>query len=295
MRTTTDLVTSESCLLADGPWGSEFLRMGLQPGSSPEQWNLLHPEKVLRVAQDYVEAGARVILTNTFGGNSFRLARHNLKCALDEINRRGAEISREAAGDRALVFGSMGPTGKLLAMRKVSEADVFSAFRQQADSLSQGGVDALLIETMGELQELRAAARAAREVCSLPLVLSMTFDSGNDKTRTMMGVTPEQAVDEMQKLDAWMVGANCGIGPEFCVNVCKRMRAVTSKPIWVKPNAGLPSVIDGRVVYAQTPEIFGPFALLLREAGANVIGGCCGTTPDHIRHMSRFLAMESGL
>ncbi len=289
MRDITGIASPPACMLADGGWGTELLRLGLPPGVSPELWNLQHPEKVLQVAREYVSAGSQIILTNTFGGNGFRLERDGLEDSLEEINRRGAEISKQAAGGGVFVFGSMGPTGKLLAMRKVSETSVFATFRRQAEALWRGGVDAIVIETMNELQELRLAARAAREACPLPLVLSMTFDSGPDKNCTMMGVTPEKAVDEMEQLGAWMVGANCGIGPETYIQVCKRMRTVTAKPIWAKPNAGRPAVVDKEVVYSQTPELFGSFAMRLREAGATVIGGCCGTSPAHIRHLAQLL------
>jgi len=283
------LITPSSCLLADGAWGTEFQKLGLEPGSSPERWNLEHPEAVEQVARSYVEAGARVILTNTFGGSSFILERHGAADRLEEINRRGAEISRRAAGDRALVFGSMGPTGKLLATGEVSEEEIFASYRRQSEALWRGGADAILIETMIDVGEMKLAARAAREATPLPLVLSMTFDSGKEKTQTMMGVTAERAVAEMEAAGASIVGANCGLGPEFYVRVCRRLRAATRLPIWIKANAGIPQMVGTEVVYPQNPETFGEFALQLREAGANVIGGCCGTTPVHIEHLARLL------
>ncbi len=285
MVKTNDVVIPGACVLADGAWGTEFQRLGLEPGFPPEHWNLVHPEKVAEVARSYVEAGARIILTNTFGGNAFRLERHGLEGSLEEINTQGADISRKAAGDRALVFGSIGPTGKLLCTHEVTAEEMSDSFRRQAAALYRGGVDAILIETMSDLDELRIAADAARQSAPKPLVLTMTFDSGKDKTRTMMGVTPEQAVTEMEKLGAWILGANCGSGPETYVQVCRRMRAVTSKPIWVKPNAGMPQISERGAVYTETPERFGSFALQLRDSGATVIGGCCGTTPAHIRHL----------
>ena len=198
----------------------------------------------------------------------------------------GARKSRRRlAGDRAVVFGPTGPTGKLLCTGEVTEDAMYQSFQRQAAALYRGGVDAILIETMIDLDEMKIAASAARQSTSLPLVLSMTFDSGKDRTRTMMGVTPEQAIKEMEKLEAWIVGANCGVGPESYVEVCKRMRAATAKPIWIKPNAGMPQMSEQGVIYTQTPELFGSFALQLRDAGATVIGGCCGTTPAHIRHL----------
>jgi len=290
MANTRDVVTPGACVLADGAWGTEFQRLGLEAGSPPEHWNLLHPEKVAEVARSYVDAGARIILTNTFGGSAFRLARHGLEGSVEEINTVGAEISKKAAGGRAVVFGSMGPTGKLLCTGEVTQDEMYESFHRQAAALYRGGVDAILIETMIDLEEMRIAASAAQGSTPLPLVLSMTFDSGKDKTRTMMGVTPEQAVEEMEKLGAWVVGANCGAGPEYYVQVCKRMRAATAKPIWIKPNAGMPQMSEHGVTYTQTPELFGSFALQLREAGATVIGGCCGTTPSHIRRLRELLS-----
>jgi len=285
MNTSIGEITSSSCIVSDGGWGTELQKLGLEPGSSPDHWNLIHPERVAYVARSYVEAGSRVILTNTFGANRFILARHGLEDQLTEINLRGAQISKEAAGDRALVFGSMGPTGKLLMTGEVTEEEVFDSYRRQSEALWRGGVDALLIETMVDVAEMKTAARAAREVTPLSLVLSMTFDSGKEKMQTMMGVAPEQAVAEMEDAGAWMVGANCGAGPELYVKICRRMRAVTSKPIWAKANAGIPKAEGGGLIYPQDPDAFAGFADQLREAGANVIGGCCGTSPEHIRRL----------
>jgi len=292
MATVFDKLNASGCVVADGGWGTEFQKLGLEPGSAPERWNLDHPERVAQVASSYVDAGAEVILTNTFGGSTFILGRHDLGDRLDEVNRRGAEISREAAAGRALVFGSMGPTGKLLQTGEVTEDELLDTYARQAKALWQGGADAILIETMIDVDEMKVAARAARDATPLPLVLSMTFDSGKEKTQTMMGVTPERAVAEMEAAGAWMVGANCGLGPEFYVRVCKKLRAVTSKPIWVKANAGIPQMVDTEVVYPQDPETFGAYALELRKAGANAIGGCCGTTPAHIRHLRLRLLSE---
>ncbi len=292
MAISLEEVTSAVCILADGGWGTEFQKLGLHPGASPEHWNLLYPEKVTQVAGSYVDAGAQIILTNTFGGNRFILARHGLEEQLVEVNRRGAELSKEAARDRALVFGSMGPTGKLLQTGEVTEQELYESYRLQSKALCQGGADALVIETMIDIDEMRIAARAARDSTPLPFVLSMTFDSGKEKTQTMMGVTPERAVAVMEESGAWIVGANCGVGPEFYVRVCRKMRAVTSKPMWIKANAGIPRMSGTEIVYTQGPDIFGSFALQLREAGANVIGGCCGTGPAHIRHLRELFASE---
>ena len=293
MKLLLEQITASTCWLADGGWGTEFQKLGLPAGLPSEQWNLLHPEKVADVVRSYLDAGADIVLTNTFGGNRFVLERRGLAEKLDEVNLRGAEISRRVAGDQALVFGSMGPTGMLLDAESAPEQEVFESYRRQSQALWRGGVDALLIETMIDVSEMKIAARAARENTPLPLALSMTFDSGRERDRTMMGVTPEQAVAEMEAVGAWIVGANCGVGPEFYVNVCRRIRAVTAKPIWVKANAGIPREVDNKIAYPMGPEAFAKYGLQLRDAGANVIGGCCGTTPEHIRHLRALLGYTS--
>lgn len=280
-------IDRNSWLLADGAWGTELQQRGLEPGSSPELWNLTHREEVSSVAKSYVENGVSILITNTFGANVFVLRRHGLEEQLADINRAGAKISVEASAGKALVFGAMGPTGQLLAMGEVTEEEIYESYRLQSLSLRDGGVDALLIETMIDLEEMKLAARAARDHTGLPLVLSMTFDSGRTKTQTMMGVTPEEAVKVMEEAGAWAVGANCGLGPEYYVRVCELMRQVTSKPIWVKSNAGIPELVDNTAVYPQDPGAFAGFASQLREAGANIMGGCCGTTPAHIQELRR--------
>ncbi len=291
MNLTLEDITSTSCNVSDGGWGTELQKLGLEPGACPDYWNVTHSDKVDQVARSYVAAGSKIILTNTFGANVPALSRHGLANRLEEINLRGAQISKAAAGDRALVFGSMGPTGKLLVAGEITEDEVFDSYRMQSLALWRGGVDALLVETMVDIEEMKIAARAAREATPLFLALSMTFDSGQERMRTMMGIGPEQAVAEMEAAGAWMVGANCGAGPELYVKVCRRMRAVTAKPIWVKANAGIPRADgDGSLMYPQDPDTFASFARELRGAGANVIGGCCGTSPEYIRRLAALLA-----
>lgn len=282
-------IDDSSWLLADGAWGTELQQKGLEPGASPEGLNLTQRSLVAEVARSYVAAGASVIITNTFGANTFVLGRHGLADKLPEINRAGAEISVEAANNQALVFGAMGPTGQLLAMGEVSSDEISDSYRRQSIALWQGGVDALLIETMIDLDEMKLAAKAASENTPLPLILSMTFDSGSTKTQTMMGVTPEQAVAVMEEAGAWAVGANCGLGPEYYVQVCEKLRGCTSKPIWIKSNAGIPQLVDSAVVYPQDRTAFAGFARDLKRAGANIIGGCCGTTPGHIAELKTTL------
>ncbi len=265
----------------DGAWGTQIQSLGLPPGSSGEHWNLEWPDRVQAVARTYVEAGSRIILTNTFCGNRLMLASHGLDTITTDINRAGAEISRRAAGDEALVFGSIGPTGKLVLTGDTSEQELLDVFREQASALASGGADGIVIETMSALDEYRCAIRAARET-GLPVAASMVFDSGEQRDRTMMGVTPEQAAEAAVEEGADIVGANCGQGIEGYIPIAERLKAACDLPVWIKPNAGLPVTVDGKTTYAITPEVFARQTLELVSAGADFVGGCCGTSPEFI-------------
>jgi 5-methyltetrahydrofolate--homocysteine methyltransferase len=269
-------------VITDGAWGTELQARGLPLGAFPESWNLSHPERVLEVAQAYVRAGSRVILTNTFSANRIRLAEGGLAAQTREINREGVRISLAAANGRARVFASIGPTGRLLLDGSVTADEMRAAFEEQATTLAEAGAHALVIETMSDLAEAEIAVQAAR-MTGLPVVACMAFDSGRDKDRTMMGVTPEQAVTALEAAGADVIGANCGQGIAGFVALCRRFRAATARPLWLKPNAGLPELVDGRPVYQETPEAFAARAVELAAAGADFIGGCCGTRPDFIR------------
>jgi len=269
--------------LLDGSWGVQFQNMGLQPGQCCEAWNLEAPEKVLQVARGYVEAGSEIILTNTFQGSRFALERHGLSDRAEAINRAGAELSRQAAAGKALVFGSIGPTGRLLMMGDVDQGEMYDAFAEQAKALAAGGADGIVVETMADVQEMTLAVRAVRENTDLPVVGSMTFESGADRTRTMMGVTVQQAIEAAAGAGAFAVGANCGLGVAGYVPVARLFRENTDLPVWIKPNAGRP-VRDGDwVKYQQSPEDFAESAQQIIDLGVNFIGGCCGTGPEHIR------------
>lgn len=269
-------------VLTDGAWGTQLQARGLGVGDFPDLWNLTHPERVAEVAQAYVDAGSQVILTNTFGANRIRLIEAGAGDRVVEINRAGAEISRRAAGTKAKVFASIGPTGKMLMTGEVSEADLLAAFTEQAAALAAGGADGLVVETMADLTEAQIAVRAAKTT-GLPVVGCMVFDSGKNKDRTMMGTTPEQAAAGLAEAGADVVGANCGQGIAGFLPICARLRAATKLPIWVKGNAGLPQMLDGKVHYATTPEEFAAFIPQLIEQGASFLGGCCGTSPIFIR------------
>lgn len=268
--------------VADGAWGTELDKLGCPPGFCREEWNISKPDLVGQVASDYVEAGSKILLTNTFSANKYTLAKHNQEEQVEAFNRAGAEISKRAAGDRAKVFGSMGPSGKMVMMDEVDEAGLFEAFKEQAEALAAGGADGLVVETMTELAEVVTAVKAAKTT-GLPVVGCLTYDSGEDKTNTMMGVTPEQAVEALTEVGVDIIGCNCGIGIENYIQVAAKYRAVTDKPIWVKANAGLPEIQGGNIVYNMGPDEFAEKVRELIKAGVNIVGGCCGTSPEYIR------------
>jgi 5-methyltetrahydrofolate--homocysteine methyltransferase len=268
-------------VITDGAWGTQLQALGLGAGECPDAWNLTHASRVETVARAYVEAGSQIILTNTFGANRLRLAAHGLGNRTLEINRTGAHISRRAAGDRVKVCASIGPTGRLLAMGETNEAELRAVFEEQARVLAAEGVDALLLETFADLDEIRAAIAAAKAT-GLPVVASLVFDSGPARDRTMMGATPEQAAAAVIAAGADAVGANCGNGIDGFIPICRRLRAATDRPLWLKPNAGLPEIVEGRAVYRTSPEYFAARTLDLVKAGATFVGGCCGTSPAFI-------------
>ena len=288
MHPTIERLLASGPVITDGAWGTQMQRMGLQPGKCPDAWNLTNPDKVQQIAASYVEAGSQVILTNTFGANRFVLARHTAVERLAEINRAGVEISRRAASGRAAVFASMGPSGVMLVLGSVTAEQLQQAFLEQAQAIAGAGADGIVIETMSDLQEAALAVTAARQT-GLPVVACMSFDSGPGKDRTMMGVTPEQAAEKLADAGADVIGANCGQGIEGYVNICRRLRSATELPIWIKPNAGLPELVDGVTVYRQTPEQFAAHVPDLLAAGASFVGGCCGTTPQFIRAIGAVL------
>jgi len=275
-------------VVTDGAWGTQLQERGLPIGACPDEWNLSHPDRVEEVARAYVEAGSRVILTNTFGANRLALARHGLADKAAAINRAGVEISRRAARAKAKVFASLGPTGIVLMMGEVQPAEVQAAFEEQARAMADAGADAMVLETFSDPAEIALAITAAKKT-GLPVVACMTFDSGKDHDRTLMGTTPEQAAAVLAEAGADCLGSNCGQGIEGFVKIARRLRAASDRPIWIKANAGLPQMVDGRAVYAQTPEKFAALVPALVEAGASFVGGCCGTTPEFVRAVRRVL------
>jgi len=272
--------------ISDGAWGTELDKLGCPPGFCREIWNVEKPELVEQVAAAYVAAGSQIILTNTFGGNRFVLGRHECADQVAAYNRAGAQISKRAAGTKAKVFGSIGPSSLMIMTGDVTEDELYEGFKAQAEALAEGGADALVVETMAEVAEATAAVRAAKTT-GLPVVACMTYDSGPDQTSTMMGVSPEQAATAYTEAGADVLGCNCGIGIDNYIKVAAKYRAVTDKPIWVKANAGVPELRDGKTVYTMKPDVFAEKVKNLVAAGASIVGGCCGTSPEFIAAMSK--------
>jgi methionine synthase I (cobalamin-dependent) len=275
--------------VSDGAWGTQLQMKGLAAGLAPEIWNVDAPHHVEAVARSYVEAGSDLILTNTFGANRFVLDPHGLKDRVAELAEAGVRISKRAAGKDIPVFASLGPTGKIVMMDEVPREKISAAFAEAAEALAWGGADAIVLESFQELEELKLALEAVRRAATgLPVVVSMTFATGPDGTLTMMGNKPEELARAAKAGGASAVGANCGAGPENYVKVARLLRAAlplgaADLPIWVKPNAGLPQMVKGKTTFPMGPKEFAAFVPQLLAAGANIVGGCCGTTPDHIR------------
>jgi 5-methyltetrahydrofolate--homocysteine methyltransferase len=296
MTTIQALLEESPYVLADGAMGTMLFAAGLSHGDPPEQWNLLHPDRVAAVHSAYLESGARILLTNTFGGNRFRLGLHRLDGQVCELNRAAAELLREVVGKNGagvLVAGDIGPSGQVLEpYGELTMEEARQGFAEQASALIEGGVDLIWIETMADLKEVQAAVEGARQVSrDIPVVTTMTFDTHG---RTMMGVTPEKAVAELSQLGPVALGGNCGNGPEEILAVIEKMHAVAPEATLVaKANAGIPELVGGRTVYRATPEDMAAYALKAYRAGARIIGACCGSTPAHLQAIAAALAAEN--
>jgi 5-methyltetrahydrofolate--homocysteine methyltransferase len=282
------LVMSQKLVLADGAWGTELAKLGMASHEAPELWNSDHPDKVFQVASSYVEAGSEIILTNTFGGNRFKLGKFGLADRTSELVRKGVEISKHAAGSSVLVFASIGPTGDLLdPFGPLTPEEVYEAFSETVTAAVEGNADGIVIETFFAIEEALLALKAAKQNSNLPVVVSMTYQHGqNDQFATVMGVTPERAAKTLTEEGADVIGANCGSGIDDIIELCAQMRLHTDRPLWMKPNAGLPQFEDGKTVYKEKPEYTASRLQSLVDAGATIVGGCCGTTPENIRLFS---------
>lgn len=287
-KTLLDALT-ERPLLGDGAMGTQLMFAGLEQGACGEAWNLTHPERVLAIQRRYAEAGSDCLLTNTFGGSRIMLNRHGHPDGVVEINKAAVTIAREAfAGREGYVIGDVGPFGGLLEpYGEFTESQVRSAFEEQAQALVDAGADAIIIETQTSLEELTLGIEAAKQAGSACVIGSMAYDVTLDGStfRTMMGVDPERAAEVMEQLGADIVALNCGTGMDMsrARDAVKRYRAVTDLPIMTQPNAGLPTLVQMKIVYDESPEDMVTGVVPLLEAGANILGACCGSTPEHIR------------
>jgi 5-methyltetrahydrofolate--homocysteine methyltransferase len=293
MRTTLqDLLASEGPVIADGGMGTMLIALGLEHGAAPEVWNVERPDDVRRVHRGYIEAGAQIILTNSFGGNRLHLGMHGLSERAAELNVAAARLARaeaDAAERPVAVGGSMGPTGRMLApMGDLDYDDVVSVFEEQARALAEGGIDVCWVETMSDLGEVQAAVEGCRKGApGLPVVSTMTFDT---RGRTMMGVTPEKALETLREFDVVALGANCGRGPdELEIAVAKMSAADSTVTLVAKANAGVPHMEGGVAVYDAMPDDMAEYATRVHRLGARIIGACCGSTPDHIRAIAHAL------
>lgn len=287
------LLESRPWLLADGATGTNLFALGLQTGDAPELWNAEYPERVAEHYQSFIDAGSDIILTNTFGGNRYRLKLHNAEDRVGELNQAAARIARERVDlvDRPVVVaGSMGPTGEILEPTgSLTHDEARQAFAEQAMALRKGGADVCWIETLSSTEEVRAAVEGAGEA-GLPIVVTLSIDTNG---RTMMGVTPAEVVTMQKELNPVPLacGTNCGVGAaEVAAAIINMVNAAGSNPVLVaKANCGIPEYVDGKIVYNGTPELMAEYARLAYDAGARIIGGCCGTTPQHIRLMREAL------
>ncbi|MBN2362276.1 MAG: homocysteine S-methyltransferase family protein [Deltaproteobacteria bacterium] len=284
MRPLLERLAAGEVVVSDGALGTMLMERGLQPGACPERFNLDHPAALEAIARLYLEAGAEIVQTNTFGGSPLKLAQYGLDDRAEEINAAAVAAVRRAVGDRAYVSASIGPSGRLLQPYGDATPDqVGASFERQLRALAHAGVDLFCIETMTDLAEAQLAVRAAKALApATPVLASMTFDHTPRGFFTIMGTTPAQAAAGLLAAGADAVGSNCGNGVERMVEIARAMRAATARPLLIQANAGLPLLQGGAAVYPETPEFMAGQVAALLDAGVQIVGGCCGTTPAHI-------------
>lgn len=288
----TEALATRPWLLADGATGTNYFQMGLVSGDAPEMWNFEHPDRVRSLHRRFIEAGADIVLSNSFGGNRHRLKLHDMQDKVREVNIAAAQNARaeaDAAGRPVYVGGSMGPTGEIFQpVGAMSHEEGVAAFEEQAKALKEGGVDVLWIETMSSEEELRAAVEGAAKV-GLPIVTTMSFDTNG---RTMMGITPKAfgALAASLATQPVAIGANCGVGAsELVATVLGISEARPDAAVVAKGNCGIPQYVDGNIHYTGTPQLMADYARIAHDAGAKIIGGCCGTSPEHLAAMRKSL------
>ena len=276
-------IDSGDVLISDGGIGTFLQQHGLEAGGDPEAFNITNPDIVKKMAHEYYSAGSDIVLTNSFGGTIFRQKHYGLEEKVSELNKQAALIAKSQMPEGKFLLGSVGPTGQFLEpYGDLSEKDMYEAFKQQIVALEEGGVDGVVIETMTAIEEASIAIKAAIDNTNLLVAATMTFDKGPRGYFTMMGITPESAATELTKAGAHIVGSNCGNGINNMLEIAEKMRKSTDNPILIHSNAGIPTMKSGKIIYPETPEYMAERFMKLKDIGVNIIGGCCGTNPNHI-------------
>jgi 5-methyltetrahydrofolate--homocysteine methyltransferase len=289
MKGLLERIAAGEVLISDGAMGTFLQAKGLQPGECPESWNVSHPDAVQSIADAYISAGSDIVETNSFGATSYKLREYGLTDQVGAFNAAAAKLAKDAMGGKGYVAASIGPTGQIVEDEggEVTEADLYTAFKEQVVALVAGGADAFCIETMSSITEAVQAIKAAKENSDLPVICTFTFEPGARGFRTMMGATPDVAAEAAVEAGADVIGANCGNGIANMIDITKQLRAAAPKtPILIHANAGMPVFENGATVFKETPDDMAGRVAELVAAGANIIGGCCGTTPAHIAAMA---------
>ncbi|MFZ0313504.1 MAG: homocysteine S-methyltransferase family protein [Candidatus Korobacteraceae bacterium] len=290
MKNFLQRVKAGEILISDGAMGTFLHAKGLQGGECPESWCISHPKAVEEIAEAYVTAGSDLVETNSFGASSFKLKSYGLADQVHEINRAAAKLAKNIIGDKGYVAASVGPTGHIVIEEggDTTAEQLYEAFKAQVVALAEGGADAICVETMSSVVEAEQAIKATKENTNLPVICTFAFEPGIKGFRTMMGVKPERAAKAAAAAGADVIGANCGMGISNMIEITRQMRAaVPNVPILIHANAGPPVVENGKTVFKETPELMASFVPELVQAGANIIGGCCGTTPAHITAVAK--------
>ena len=294
--TILDRIALETPLISDGATGTYLQAHGLEPGGCPEELNSSRPDLVSGMALEYFDAGSEMVLTNSFGGSRFMLKKYGYGNRVNELNTLAAQNARVVAPSGKYVVGSVGPTGEFLEpLGEVSAEEMRDVFGEQMSALKEGGADAFMVETMTSIEEAVIAIEAAHRDADIPVMISMTFDKGPRGYFTMMGVSPERAVRELRDAGADVVGANCGNGIDKMVELAVEILSAGGGHTAIHSNAGMPQIHNGRIVYPETPEFMSSRFRNLADMGVRVIGGCCGTTPAHVKFLSEIINGTTGL